>query len=33
MPLESASPATPCDVGCHVLCCEACDCDCHEGDA
>lgn len=21
---------TPCDVGCHVLCCTPCECACHE---
>lgn len=21
---------TPCDVGCHVLCCDVCDCSCHD---
>jgi hypothetical protein len=25
------APETPCDVGCHVLCCQDCACDCHEG--
>jgi hypothetical protein len=28
----STAPTTPCDVGCHVLCCEDCGCNCHEGD-
>ena len=26
------APTTPCDVGCHVLCCGDCVCDCHEGE-
>jgi hypothetical protein len=22
--------ASPCDIGCHVLCCSECGCDCHD---
>ena len=31
-PVNAASEnaATPCDVGCHVLCCTACGCACHD---
>jgi hypothetical protein len=28
----TTAPATPCDVGCHVLCCQDCGCDCHDGE-
>jgi hypothetical protein len=24
------APATPCEVGVHVLCCSECDCTCHD---
>jgi hypothetical protein len=30
MATDSITPGTPCDVGCHVLCCGPCDCGCHE---
>jgi hypothetical protein len=27
---DPTSPATPCDLGVHVLCCSECTCDCHQ---
>ncbi len=30
--LDPTLTTTPCDVGCHVLCCEACHCGCHDGE-
>jgi|1186.fasta_scaffold203204_2 hypothetical protein len=32
MTTAAAAPATPCDVDCHVLCCQDCACDCHGSD-
>jgi hypothetical protein len=32
MTSEHSAPATPCDVGCHVLCCQDCACGCHDAE-
>lgn len=32
MATDPTVSGTPCDVGCHVLCCDPCNCACHQAE-